>query len=132
MFKRTVAAIIILAAMLCTAVKVDAADAPRHTKDDTWLIYMYICGADLEEVGHAATGDIAEMQHVNLPPNVKVLIAAGGAKVWHHPTIAGLGDGMYLYSADGLIQTPRIWATRARWNSSFDTARKILPPTTES
>ncbi|MBE8951816.1 MAG: hypothetical protein SR1Q7_01565 [Quinella sp. 1Q7] len=104
MFKRTVAAIIILAAMLCTAVKVDAADTPRHTKDDTWLIYMYICGADLEEVGHAATGDIAEMQHVNLPPNVKVLIAAGGAKVWHHPTIAAGGEGIYLYGTNGLTK----------------------------
>lgn len=46
MFKRTVAAIIILAAMLCLPFKVDA--APCHTKEDTWLVYWYICGSNLE------------------------------------------------------------------------------------
>lgn len=105
MFKRTIAVITIFMAMLCLTVKVDAADAPRHTKDDTWLIYWYICGADdLEGRDHFATRDIAEMQNVKLPSNINVLIYAGGTTSWHHPTISGNGDGMYLYSANGLVK----------------------------
>lgn len=114
MFKRTVAAITILAAMLCLAVKVDAADNPRHTKDDTWLIYWYVCGADdLEGRDHVATCNIAEMQNVKLPRNINILIYAGGTYAsettnWHHPTLAAVNgeysDGMYLYNADGLVK----------------------------
>ena len=102
MFKRTIAVIAILAALLCTAVNVDASDT-RHTKDDTWLVYWYICGADnLEGGGHLATKDIAEIQRVKLPPNVKVLIAAGSTQKWHHPTIKAEGHGIYLYSRNCL------------------------------
>lgn len=102
MFKRTIAAIMILAAVLCLAAKVDAADT-RHTKDDTWLVYWYICGADnLEGEARFATRDIAEMQQVKLPPNVKVLIAAGSTQKWHHPTIKAEGHGIYLYSRNHL------------------------------
>lgn len=100
MFKRTIAALTVLVAMLCFAVKVDAADG--YTKDDTWLIYWYICGSNLESGGRSATRNIAEMQHVKLPPNVKVLIAAGGTTKWHHPTLAAGGDGIYLYAASRL------------------------------
>ena len=111
MFKRTIAAIMILAATLCLAVKVDAADAPLHTKNDTWLVYMYICGTDLEENSHVSTKNIAEMQHVKLPSNVKILIAAGGANKWYHPTIKANGDGIYLYSSNRLEK-------QAGWNAN--------------
>lgn len=101
MFKRTITVITILAAILCAVVKVDA--APRFTKDDTWLVYWYICGADdLEGKVHFATRDIAEMQQVKLPPNIKVLIAAGSTQKWHHPTIKAGGHGIYLYSGNHL------------------------------
>lgn len=102
MFKRTIAALTILAAILCLGVRVDAADT-RHTKDDTWLVYWYICGADnLEGGGHLATKDVAEIQRVKLPSNVKVLIAAGSTQKWHHPTIKAGGHGIYLYSSNHL------------------------------
>ncbi len=102
MFKRTIVAVITFAALLCFTVTGDAADV-RLGKDDTWLVYWYICGADnLEGIGHLATKDIAEMQKVKLPPNVKVLIYAGGTNLWHHPTIAANGDGIYLYSSNRL------------------------------
>lgn len=104
MFKRTIAAVIALAVAFCLTVsRVDAApEAVRHTKDDTWLVYWYICGSDLESNGHNATRDIAEMQRVKLPPNVKVLICAGGTTQWHHPILKATGDGIYLYSSNRL------------------------------
>lgn len=113
MFKRTVAAITILAAMLCLGVKVDAADT-RHTKEDTWLVYMYICGTNLEEGKKDANGDytewpsnkvtrdIADMQKVKLPPNVKVLLNVNGATEWNHPTFKANGNGIYLYGSKHL------------------------------
>lgn len=114
MFKRIFAAIILLAVVLCVGVRADAADASRHTKDDTWLIYWYICGADnLEGQGHLATKDIGEMQRVKLPSNVKVLIAAGSTQNWHHPTIKDGGHGIYLYSMNRLEQ-------RVAWNTETD------------
>ena len=111
MFKRTIAAMLILAVTLCLGVKVDAADT-RHTKDDTWLVYVYLCGSDLESNGHVSTKNIAEIQKVKLPPNVKVLIATGGATQWHHPTIKAGGDGIYLYSGSRLEK-------QADWNSDM-------------
>lgn len=101
MFKRTIAALTILAAMLCLAVKVDAAAAPRHTKDDSWLIYMYICGTDLEENANASR-DIIEMQQVDLPSNVRLLIYANGAINWKHQCIERKGSGIYLCDSRGL------------------------------
>ena len=98
MFKRTIAILMIFAAVLCFTVKVDAV-----SKNDTWLIYWYICGADnLEGEAHLSTLNIAELQEVNMPPNVRVLLLAGGTHVWNHPTIKEQGDGIYLYSANGL------------------------------
>ena len=100
MFKRTIAAMLILAVTLCFGVKVDAADT-RDKQDDQVLIYWYICGADnLEGDSNNATRDIGEMQRVRFPSNVKVLIAAGSTQKWHHPTIKDGGHGIYLYSSN--------------------------------
>ena len=106
MFKRIIVAVIAFAVTFSLTVsRVDAAlETVRHTKDDdTWLIYWYLCGANnLEGGGHLATKDIAEMQRVKLPPNVKVLIRAGSTQQWHHPTIQAGGHGIYLYSKNHL------------------------------
>lgn len=121
MFKRTIAALTILAAVLCLAVKVDAADAPRHTKDDSWLIYMYICGTDLEENANASR-DIIEMQQVDLPSNVRLLIYANGAINWKHQWIERKGPGIYLCDSRGLN---KISSWRADMGKP-DTLKKFL------
>lgn len=105
MFKRTIAAIMILAAVLCLAVKVDAA------KPTQWLIYWYVCGTDIEttriDFGTGtnlmsdnpnaiklaepdrhpgdATRSIKEVEKAELSPNVKIFMQAGGTYVWGHP-----------------------------------------------
>ena len=120
MFKRTIAVITILAAILCLGGKADAAYT-RHTKDDTWLVYMYICGTDLEEGGNA-TNDITEMEDVDLPPNVKVLIYANGAINWKHGLIERKGPGVYLYHSGGLDKL-------SSWKADMgkpDTLKKFL------
>ena len=58
---------------------------PAYTsKDGTWAIYMYICGADLESKGKVgfATEDIKEVLNAKLPSNVNVVMEMGGAKSW--------------------------------------------------
>ena len=99
MFLTLTALITILWSVTCTAAE----------KSNNWLVYWYICGSNLERDFHYATKDIAEMQHVKLPPNVKILINAGGLppnnnglKKWHHPTLKEGGDGIYLYSSNRL------------------------------
>ena len=55
---------------------------------DSWVIYWYLCGSDLESNAAAATTDLQEMLQVTLPENVKVVIQTGGAKKWQdgHPS----------------------------------------------
>ena len=40
---------------------------------DSWVIYWYLCGTDLESDNGAASADLRELQRVQLPPNVKVV-----------------------------------------------------------
>jgi len=65
----------------------------KYGPSDTWAIYWYICGGDLES-GYpradgkesdrfgAATDDLSEMLSVSLPENVTVVIEVGGTKNW--------------------------------------------------
>lgn len=101
MLKRMIAGVMTFIALLCFTIESEAADSYRNNKD-TWLIYLYICGSNLESDSRRSTKDIADIQQIQLPLNVKILIAAGGAKKWYHPTIKDGGDGIYLYSSKGL------------------------------
>lgn len=51
---------------------------------NSWTVYMYICGSNLESQNGAATQDMTEIINTKLPENVKVLIQTGGAKTWHN------------------------------------------------
>ena len=55
-----------------------------YSPDDTWAIYWYICGSDLESEQNDASNDIAELLKVELPENITVVIEAGGARTWHN------------------------------------------------
>ncbi|MBQ7703819.1 MAG: clostripain, partial [Selenomonadaceae bacterium] len=80
--------------------KVTFADA--YSPDDTWMVYWYICGSDLESDGGAASYDIEEMLNAKLPDNVRVLIQAGGANQWHNAVVKSGQTNLLLYDKDGL------------------------------
>lgn len=63
MLKHVTAVVVALIIAFSLTINVKAAEQKQHfTKDDTWLIYWYICEADNLEGGwHLATKDIAEM-----------------------------------------------------------------------
>lgn len=47
---------------------------------ETWAIYWYLCGSDLETRSAAASKDLAELLRARLPDNVTVVIQTGGAQ----------------------------------------------------
>ena len=72
-----------------------------YSRDDTWLLSWYICGSDLESEYGAASADLEELMETELPPNVRVLILAGGTQEWQNDTFMEPLN-LYLYDADGL------------------------------
>lgn len=81
--------------------KSDVTFADVYNPEDTWLVYWYICGSDLESDGGAASEDIQEMLAAKLPPNVKVLIQAGGANQWRNSVMTAGYTNIFLYDKDG-------------------------------
>ena len=70
--------------------------------NQTWSIYWYLCGSDLESEIGAATDDLYEMMEATLPENVNVVIQTGGAYQWQNSTVDETVTERYLYSQDGL------------------------------
>ncbi len=79
-----------------------AAFSSAYDASDTWVIYWYLCGTDLETEQGSASADLQELLSVKLPPNVKVVIQAGGAHQWHTEGMTPQGTARLLFDADGL------------------------------
>ena len=73
-----------------------------YKADDSWLVYWYLCGTDLETGGGAASTDFQELLNVKLPDNVKVLIQTGGTNQWQNNVVSSGAVERYLYDASGL------------------------------
>jgi hypothetical protein len=73
-----------------------------YDKDDTWTICWYLCGSDLESDGGFASIDLAEMQSVKLPENIKIVIQTGGANAWRNDFSDVNFTERLLYSSNGL------------------------------
>ena len=97
----------------------DAAFGPRYSPEDTWAVYWYICGGDLEtgqpkadgsgyEKGGKATDDLLEMLGVRLPENVTVVIEMGGTKNWQTPDVAADANSLYVYDSEGFRLVERL------------------------
>jgi len=69
---------------------------------ESWAIYWYLCGSDLETDGGYATNDLAEMLEVWLPENVTVVIQTGGALEWWNDAIDSSAMYRLEYSGDEL------------------------------
>lgn len=88
----------------------DVSHADRDNSDtiiydnDSWAVYWYLCGSDLESENGAATADLMEMLEVELPENVSVVIQTGGASSWDNDAVSPDVIGRYLYDANGFQQ----------------------------
>ena len=76
--------------------------AGRGSDKDTWAIYWYLCGSDLESRSGYATADLLEMMEAKLSDNVTVVIQTGGSNYWHNNTIGARSTERYVYNSDGL------------------------------
>lgn len=79
-----------------------ALDAHGYDPKDTWTIYVYFCGSNLESIDGQATIDIEEIIDAQLPDNVRVLIQTGGAKTWQNSIIDADHIQRYLYHENTL------------------------------
>ena len=59
-----------------------AGKRPKGIESDTWTVFVYLCGSDLESEGGAATADLAEMVGASGSEQVRFVVETGGAKKW--------------------------------------------------
>lgn len=75
---------------------------------DSWAVYIYMCGSDLETSKGFATGNLDAMRSVPLPENVRFVIQTGGAEKWHTKGIPGDALGRYTYDSNGFQEVERL------------------------
>ena len=73
-----------------------------YKAEDTWAIYWYVCGTDLETESGAASADIQELLEVQLPPNVKVVAQTGGTNQWQNNVVSSSDVERFVFSSNGL------------------------------
>ena len=76
--------------------------ADKYNATDSWLVYWYICGSDLESNYASASHDLQEMINAKIPDNVSVLIQAGGTTKWQNALMEADQTNIYLYNSTGL------------------------------
>ncbi len=82
---------------------------PYHARAaETWAVYWYLCGSNLETEDGAASADLAELLKARLPDNIKVVIQTGGAGQWHRPGISSKHIGRYVYHKGKLEQVAKL------------------------
>ena len=57
---------------------------PFSAMADSWSVFVYMCGSDLESNYGAATADISEMIDASPSDEVTVIIQTGGANKWQN------------------------------------------------
>lgn len=72
--------------------------------DDTWTIFVYMCGSDLESGSGMATMDIQEMMAASISDNVKFVVETGGANSWEIGADAELNQRFVITNGEiGLV-----------------------------
>ncbi|MCR5624449.1 MAG: hypothetical protein K6G11_04305 [Lachnospiraceae bacterium] len=78
----------------------ESSNKEAGSEDESWAIYWYLCGSDLESQNGFATTDIAEALDVNLPDNVTIVIQTGGASEWQNDEISADSISRYEYCGE--------------------------------
>lgn len=90
-------------------------DTTTYNADDTWAVYWYLCGTDLESGGEdaeelpgAASIDLAELLSVSLPENIQVVVETGGAGAWVDERINPEYRERFLYDSTGFSRIEQL------------------------
>ena len=78
-------------------------NAPVSSGDESWAVYWYLCGSDLETNHGFATTDLSEMMEVDLPENVTVVIQTGGSEIWQNDLMDPGKLQRWVRSGDDLL-----------------------------
>ena len=90
------------AGLLAAAVTISAAPGifvcDVEAKEETWAIYWYLCGSDLETNYGCATADLEEALSVELPDHIQLVIQTGGSEQWQNETMEAEYLERYVYA----------------------------------
>ena len=76
---------------------------PANLSGDTWTVFVYLCGSDLESNSGAGSKDLNEMLSGSKGSNVRFVVETGGARTWRNNTMSNRKLGRYLIQ-NGQIQ----------------------------
>ena len=69
---------------------------PANLEKDSWTIFVYLCGSNLESQNGAATKDLNELLKASGSNKVRFVVETGGAKSWRNNTISARNLGRYV------------------------------------
>ncbi len=72
------------------------ASKPANIEKDSWTVFVYLCGSNLESEGGSATKDLQEMIRADGSNNVRLVVETGGAKTWRNNTVSSRQLGRYV------------------------------------
>lgn len=81
-----------------------SAKKPAKLDKDSWTVFVYLCGSDLESNGGAATKDLAEMVGGAGSDNISFVVETGGAKQWATRGISTSKLGRYLVQNGAIME----------------------------
>ena len=76
-------------------------DESENKEPETWAVYWYLNGCDLESECGAATNDLDELMQVQLPENIKIIIETGGTTAWQNDIIDPSVKQRFTYTSEG-------------------------------
>ena len=100
--KKRLLALALAAALPLSLTACGEAGDSASAADDSWAVYWYLCGSDLESGGGYASGDLTELMEVELPENVNVVIETGGASEWQNDVVDASKLQRWVYNSEGL------------------------------
>ena len=86
---------------LCLALALVLGSVAPALAQESWAVYMYVCGSDLETEYGSATDNLEELMKVSLPENVTFFVQTGGAKKWQLKGVPNKAIGRYVYDSKG-------------------------------
>lgn len=69
---------------------------PANIEQDSWTIFVYLCGSNLESQGAAATKDLNEILSAGGSDKIQFVVETGGAKTWRNNVVRPNKLGRYL------------------------------------
>lgn len=83
-----------------------AGPRPASVEKDSWTVFVYLCGSDLESKAGAATQDLSEMVGARGSDKVRFIVETGGAKRWRS-NIGGNELRRYVIQDGSIMEVER-------------------------